>query len=35
MLQRRYEIYIGRYHPEIGNWGDPAEPEVNDGDRIS
>jgi len=22
---------LERYHPEIGNWGDPAEPEVNNG----
>ena len=31
VIQRMMKYILARYHPEIGNWGDPAEPEVNDG----
>lgn len=31
VIQKMMKYILERYHPEIGNWGDPAEPEVNDG----
>ena len=31
VIQNMMKYILKRYHPEIGNWGDPAEPEVNDG----
>jgi len=31
VIQGMMRYIMARYHPEIGNWGDPAEPEVNDG----
>ncbi len=30
-IQNMMTYILERYHPEIGNWGDVAEPEVNDG----
>ena len=31
VIQRMMIYILERYHPEIGNWGDVAEPEVNEG----
>lgn len=31
VIQKMMKYILERYHPEIGNWGDPAVPEVNDG----
>lgn len=31
VIQNMMKYILERYHPEIGNWGDVAEPEVNDG----
>ncbi|MBD5478852.1 MAG: hypothetical protein HDR14_06110 [Lachnospiraceae bacterium] len=31
VIQKMMNYILERYHPEIGNWGDPAVPEVNDG----
>lgn len=31
MIQRMMGYILNGYHPEIGNWGDVAEPEVNNG----
>ena len=31
VIQNMMKYILERYHPEIGNWGDPAVPEVNDG----
>lgn len=31
IIQRMMRYILDRYHPEIGNWGEPVEPEVNDG----
>lgn len=31
VIQNMIKYILERYHPEIGNWGDPAVPEVNDG----
>jgi len=31
VIQKMMNYILERYIPEIGNWGDPAEPEVNDG----
>lgn len=31
VIQSMMKYILERYHPEIGNWGDPAVPEVNDG----
>ena len=31
VIQSMMHYILAHYHPEIGNWGDPAEPEVNDG----
>jgi len=31
VIQKMMKYILERYHREIGNWGDPAEPEVNDG----
>lgn len=29
VIPKMMQYILERYHPEIGNWGDPAEPEVN------
>jgi len=31
MIQNMMRYVLSEYHPEIGNWGDPAVPEVNEG----
>jgi len=31
VIQNLMKYLLGRYHPEIGNWGEPAVPQVNDG----
>ncbi len=31
VIQNTMKYILERYHPEIGNWGDVAEPEINDG----
>ncbi len=31
VIQKMMKYILERYHPEIGNWGEIAEPEVNDG----
>ena len=31
VIQNMTKYILERYHPEIGNWGDVAEPEVKDG----
>lgn len=31
VIRNIMKYILERYHPEIGNWGDPGEPEVNDG----
>ena len=31
VIQNMMKYILERCHPEIGNWGDPAVPEVNDG----
>jgi len=31
VIKNMMKYILERYHPEIGNWGEPAEPEVNDG----
>ncbi len=31
VIQKMMGYILKQYHPEIGNWGDPAVPEVNDG----
>ena len=31
VIQNMMKYILERYHPGIGNWGDPAEPGVNDG----
>ena len=31
VIQNMMRYLLERYHPEIGNWGDPAVPEVNTG----
>ncbi len=31
VIQKMMGYILEQYHPEIGNWGDPAVPEVNDG----
>lgn len=31
VIQKMMKYILQCYHPEIGNWGDPAVPEVNDG----
>lgn len=31
VIKNMMKYILDRYHPEIGNWGDVAEPEVNDG----
>ncbi|NLJ97090.1 MAG: hypothetical protein GX321_08025 [Clostridiales bacterium] len=31
VIQNMMKYILERYHPEIGNWGEPVEPEVNDG----
>ena len=31
VIKNMMKYILERYHPEIGNWGDPAEPEVNNG----
>ena len=31
VIQKMMKYILERYHPEIGNWGESAVPEVNDG----
>jgi len=31
VIQKMMKYILEQYHPEIGNWGEPAVPEVNDG----